>query len=457
MNELVLDANTNLLGLVPGERNADAADLFPALYPYDAVPRVAFGAKDAPMRMLEDIYITDTTFRDGQQSREPFTPAQVLALFDLLHELGGENGIVRQSEFFVYTPQDRAALEACRERGYAFPQITTWIRAAKSDFELIRSLGVPETGILVSASDYHIFNKLGLNRAGALEKYTAIVKMALEQGIRPRCHLEDITRADIPGFVVPFAKELMRLGREAGIPVKIRCCDTLGLGVPYPGAALPRSVPGLLTCLREEAGVPGELLEWHGHNDFHMGVANATAAWLYGAAAVNCTMLGIGERAGNVPLEAMAVTYCSLRGKDEGLRLPVITKIADYFTRELGHVLSPQTPFVGEAFCTTRAGVHADGLLKDERIYSIFDTKALLGRQNDVVVDAHSGLAGVAFWINAHFGLSLDKHSCVVRQVKEAVDGMYMTGRTTALSPGELTLLTKAALNAQGRAAASAG
>lgn len=450
MNELVFDANTNLLRLVPGERRADAADLFPALYPYDAVPRVAFGAQDAPMRMPDDIFITDTTFRDGQQSREPFTPAQVLALFDLLHELGGERGIVRQSEFFVYTPQDRAALEACRERGYRFPEITTWIRAAKADFELIRSLGVPETGILVSASDYHIYKKLGLDRAGAIEKYTAVVKMALERGIRPRCHLEDVTRADVPGFVVPFVRELMRLGREAGIPVKIRCCDTLGLGVPYPGAALPRSVPGLLALLREEAGVPGELLEWHGHNDFHLGVANATAAWLYGAAAVNCTMLGIGERAGNVPLEAMAVTYCALRGRDDGLRLPVVTKIADYFKKQLGHVLSPQTPFVGEAFCTTRAGVHADGLLKDERIYSIFDTKALLGRQNDVVVDAHSGLAGVAFWINAHFGLSLDKQSPIVRQVKEAVDGMYMTGRTTALSAGELTLLTKAAINAQG-------
>lgn len=467
MNTLVFDEDTRLLRETPGGAatlcDAPEANLFPEIYAFDQVPKVAFGGGGIPMRMPREIYITDTTFRDGQQARAPFTHEQIVGLFDLLHELGGERGVVRQSEFFVYTERDRKALELCRARGYAFPEITTWIRAAKEDFEIVRQLGIGETGILVSCSDYHIFHKMKLTRAGAMEKYLSVVEMALERGIRPRCHFEDITRADIYGFVIPFASALRRLGDEADVPVKIRCCDTLGLGVPYPEAALPRGVPGLLHALRRDAGISSDMLEWHGHNDFHKGVANASAAWLYGAASVNCSLLGIGERAGNVPLEAMAMEYCALRGQDGGMRLNAITRIAEYFREKIGYDIPPQTPFVGDSFLTTRAGIHADGLLKDERIYTAFDTRALLGRENEVLVDAHSGLAGIAYWINRRFNLKLDKKSPVVARVKEAVDALYLTGRTTVMSGGELERLTRAALAAEeggrsaGRAASPCG
>ncbi len=84
----------------------------------------------------------------------------------------------------------------------------------------------------------------------------------------PRCHFEDITRADFYGFVVPFANKLMDLSNKAKIPIKIRACDTLGLGVSYPGAALPRCVQGIIYGLRHYSGVPSEWIEWHGHNDF---------------------------------------------------------------------------------------------------------------------------------------------------------------------------------------------
>jgi len=106
---------------------------------------------------------------------------------------------------------------------------------------------------------------------------------------------EDITRADFYGFVVPFAIELRKLMEESGVPIKIRACDTLGYGVSYPGAALPRSVPGIIYGLRHYAGFPSELIEWHGHNDFYKAVCNAATAWLYGASAVNCSLLGIGK------------------------------------------------------------------------------------------------------------------------------------------------------------------
>ncbi|MBR2223830.1 MAG: 2-isopropylmalate synthase, partial [Christensenellaceae bacterium] len=186
------------------------------MFNYDEVPKIMFNHRTVPMYFPDDIWITDTTFRDGQQSRAPFTVEQIVDLYKLMHKLGGPKGIVRQTEFFVYTQKDRDALAKCQDLGFEFPQITTWIRANKKDFELVKSLGIEETGILVSCSDYHIFTKMGLTRKQAMDKYLGIVKDALSLGIKPRCHFEDITRADFYGFVVPFANELGKLRKESG-------------------------------------------------------------------------------------------------------------------------------------------------------------------------------------------------------------------------------------------------
>ena len=274
-------------------------ELFRDLYPYDEIPKVVFNYRHVPMNMPEEIWITDTTFRDGQQSTSPFTVKQIVDIFKLMSRLGGPKGIIRQSEFFLYSEKDRQALKECQDLGLKFPEITTWIRANEKDFELVKQAGVAETGILVSCSDYHIFKKMNLTRAQAMDKYLGTVKSALSHGIRPRCHFEDITRADFYGFVVPFANELMKLSRESGIPIKIRMCDTMGFGVTYPGTSLPRSVQGIVYGLHHHSEVPSSMLEWHGHNDFYKVVTNAATAWLYGASGVNCSLLGIGERTGN--------------------------------------------------------------------------------------------------------------------------------------------------------------
>ena len=311
-------------------------NLYRNLFDYDSIPKVSFNHRNVPINMPREIWITDTTFRDGQQSIAPFTTKQVVALYKLLHRLGGPQGKIRQSEFFVYSPKDRLAVEECLSLGYDAPEVTTWIRANDQDFQLVKSIGIKETGILVSCSDYHIYNKMKMTRRAAMDLYLGIVKKALAYGIRPRCHFEDITRADFYGFVVPFATELMRLSDESGIPIRIRACDTMGYGVSFPGTALPRSVQGIVYGLQHYAGVPSEMLEWHGHNDFYKAVSNAATAWLYGCSGVNCSLLGIGERTGNCPLEAMVVEYASLRGDTDGMDLPVITEIARYFEEEIG-------------------------------------------------------------------------------------------------------------------------
>ena len=417
-------------------------ELFRDIYPYEEIPKVVFNYRHVPMDMPAEIWITDTTFRDGQQSTSPFTVQQIVDLFKLMSRLGGPKGIVRQSEFFLYSEKDRAALKACQDLGLQFPEITTWIRANEKDFELVKQAGVAETGILVSCSDYHIFKKMNLTRAQAMDKYLGIVKSALAHGIKPRCHFEDLTRADFYGFVVPFANELMKLSRESGIPIKIRMCDTMGFGVNYPGTSVPRSVQGLVYGLHHHAEVPSELLEWHGHNDFYKVVTNATTAWLYGASSVNCSLLGIGERTGNIPLEAMVFEYASLRGSLDGMDPTVITEIADYFQHEIGYDIPPMTPFVGRDFNATRAGIHADGLLKDAEIYTIFDTEKLLNRPASVQVAKTSGLAGIAYWINQNYRLTgekqIDKHDPLVLALKGWVDAEYEDGRQTVISAKEL-------------------
>ena len=417
-------------------------NLFRETFSYDQIPKIPFNYRQNPMEIPEEIWITDTTFRDGQQSRPPYTVQQIVDLYEMMHKLSGQLGIIRQSEFFLYTDKDKEALRKCMEKGYKYPEITGWIRAIKKDFKLVKDMGLKETGILTSVSDYHIFLKLKKTRKQALEGYLDIVKASLDEGIIPRCHFEDITRADIYGFVIPFAQELMKLSQEYKIPIKIRACDTMGVAVSYPGAALPRSVSGIIYGLTHFAAVPPEWLEWHGHNDFYKAVSNATTAWLYGSCVVNGTLLGLGERTGNTPIEALIIEYIALRGNDELLDTTVITDIGNYYREKIGYTIPNNQPFLGTDFNVTRAGIHADGLLKNEEIYNIFNTDKLLKRPMGVAITDKSGIAGIAKWVNGHYNLTKDKqvgkaHAGVLK-IKEWVDKEYENDRTTSISDKEL-------------------
>ena len=422
--------------------DVDTPNVFRNLFPYDEIPKIAFNDRIVPHCMPEEIWITDTTFRDGQPSRAPYSTEQIVTIYDKFHKLGGPKGKIRQCEFFLYSKKDRDAVYKCMERGYEFPEVTSWIRASKKDFQLVKDIGMKETGILVSCSDYHIFYKLNMTRKQAMQHYLGIVRDCLEIGVSPRCHLEDITRSDIYGFVIPFCLELMKLREQYQIPVKVRVCDTMGYGVNYPGAVIPRSIPGIIYGIMVHAGVPSELIEFHGHNDFYKAVSNSTTAWLYGACGVNCSLFGIGERTGNTPLEAMVFEYAQLRGTLDGMDTTVITELVEYYEKELGYKLPSRTPFAGRNFNVTRAGIHADGLLKNEEIYNIFDTAKFLNRPVLVAVSNTSGLAGVAHWINTYYRLkddrAVDKNSPVVVKVKEWVDAEYEGGRVTVIADEEL-------------------
>lgn len=428
--------------------DTEKPQLYRNLYPYSNICRTDFDSVLLAPRPAEQMRITDTTFRDGQQARPPYTVRQVAKMFDFLHRLGGKSGLISASEFFLYSARDRRCVEVCRSRGYRFPRVTAWIRATREDLKLARDMEFDETGMLTSVSDYHIFLKLGKTRRQALEMYAGLAEQALEWGIIPRCHFEDITRADIYGFCIPLAQKLMELSRQSGMPVKIRLCDTMGFGVPWAGAALPRSVQRITRAFTDDGGVPGEWLEWHGHNDFHLALANGVTAWLNGCGSVNSTLFGFGERTGNTPLEALLIEYISLTGDDAAADTTVLAEIADFFTNELSYAIPPNYPFVGRDFNATSAGVHADGLAKNEEIYNIFDTSRLLGRQVPIIITDKTGRAGVAYWINTNLNLpperQVSKKHPAVGQIYDAIMAIYEeTGRTTSFSHSEMEALTQ--------------
>jgi len=436
-------------------KNMPEPNLLKDIFPYSLPPLLRF---EGPFRELidgtevsmdpgsargRDLHVTDTSFRDGQQSRPPYSVKQIRDIFEMLSRLGGDGGVIRQTEFFLYTKKDRDAVDACCALGLEYPQVTGWIRANLGDLRLVKELGLKETGILTSCSDYHIYHKQRQTRLEALAQYMRIVEAALEQGIRPRCHLEDITRADLKGFVLPLVQKLERAteGQPEHLKVKYRLCDTMGFGLPFTGVAEPRSIPKLVWRLREECGLPGSRLEWHGHNDFHMVHVNGVCAWVCGVDALNSTLFGIGERTGNPPLEGALISYISIKESLEGIQLPIITDITEYYEREIGAEIPPRYPFVGRDCTTTRAGIHAAGLRRGEEIYSIFDTELLLGRPPKVAITDKSGTDGIALWANNFLGLEGKERltlTKVARIQRWVMDQYEKEGRLTAISEEEL-------------------
>jgi isopropylmalate/homocitrate/citramalate synthase len=440
--------------------DANKPNLLEDTYPYSLPPLIRFEGPvvenidgnavefDFGAVKDRDILISDTTFRDGQQARPPYTIDQMVHIYDLLSRLSGPNGVIRQTEFFLYTKNDRETLDKCRSLGHKYPECTGWIRAVKGDFRLVKEAGLKETGMLTSCSDYHIFQKLKFrSRAECMDSYCEVVEAAFEAGVRPRCHLEDLTRADIDGFVLPFVERLMEMSSQVPeeLTAKIRLCDTMGFGVSYPGVELPRSIPKLIYKLNQECGVPSDRLEWHGHNDFHKVHTNGGTAWLYGCDVVNTTLFGFGERTGNPPLESAIFEYIALKGDLCEIDTMVITELADYM-RSIGLPIPDNYPFVGRSFNTTRAGIHADGLRRAEQIYNIFDTEKLLDRPPRVAITDKSGTDGVVHWVNEFFGLKGEDRINKIKIHKIArwvIDQYDEHGRLTAISDQELEAKVK--------------
>ncbi len=412
---------------------------FEKLFPFSLPPRFNYDS------LSHDIYITDTTLRDGQQGWRPFNVNESVKIYELLHELSGPKGVIYSSELFLYTSKDREVARRIYELGYEYPKPIAWIRATINDLRLVLDAKFDEAVILTSVSDYHIYYKLHLDRKRAEEKYLSVIEEALKSGLTVRATLEDITRSDIYGFVIPFVKKILKLSEKYGSKVIIKVADTLGVGLPFEHAPLPRSIPKIIKALIEDAGISGSQIEFHGHNDFHMVVANHLAAWLSGASLSNCTLLGIGERSGNCPLEAMALFYVQLKGTTNGMNLKVLPKIKEFFEK-IGYHIPEFQPIVGANAFRTKAGIHIDGLMKNPQIYLPYDPNVVLGVPYTIAITPYSGRAGITYWLTSVFGsngwLSLKNDPRLNRLYEEILE-IFKSGRIMPLTDVEMLMLVK--------------
>jgi isopropylmalate/homocitrate/citramalate synthase len=409
------------------------------VYPFIDVPRVAV----VPDRFFEEnlrkIYLTDTTLRDGQQGWRPFTVEECERIYELLVDIGRA---VRSTEVFVYTEKDREVVKRLLSYGYEYPKVVGWIRATLSDLQLVIDSRLEEAVILASISDYHIKYKFNAPRDVVLNKYLDVVEKALSHGIVPRVSLEDITRADIEGVVIPFVKKLLNLSEKYGVTVKIKLPDTLGVGLPFYEVPLPRSIPRIVKAIRD-AGVDPENIEFHAHNDLGLAVANQLAAWLYGAGGANCTLLGIGERAGNCPLEVMAVHYAGIKSSND-VNLKALPRILDLFEK-MGYRTVDHYPIVGRNAFRTKAGIHVDGLMKNPEVYLPFDPMKVLGKPYSVAITPYSGRAAIVLWVRNYLGyngISKDDPR-VIAIYNDIVDYFNKTNRVEPLTDEEIANFVK--------------
>ncbi len=417
-------------------------------FPRDDFPRYLW--TDRAATLPAEAWTTETTHRDGQQGGLPLTTAQSLEIYDHLCRFTGEAGAIRQAEFFVYRSSDRDALRGAQERYRSGAPIepTTWIRATAKDVELIRTLGVRETGMLSSASDYHTFHKFKPGgRVQAAQTYLDAVQITLDAGIRPRLHLEDATRAPMD-FMRAFIEAVLDRAAPYGpaLRPKFRICDTMGLGLPYDTVALPRSVPRIFRTLRASGLAPADL-EFHPHNDTGLVLANCLAAILEGCGAINGACLGKGERSGNAPLEQVILHLIGMgyfpRTRPDFTALNALAALY----AQMGEPLPPKYPLYGRDAHRTRAGIHADGLNKFWWMYAPFNVPALLGRPLEVSLTKDSGLAGLIFLIKQHLGLEPAKDDPGLLEIHEWLLREFDGGRQTSIEWEELEPIVKRTLD----------
>jgi len=331
--------------------------------------------------MSNRVYIFDTTLRDGEQSPGcSMTVPEKLRMAQKLVELGVD---ILEAGFPIASDGDFEAVDAI-SREFPWAQVAALARASTNDVEraaqALKHARRPRIHTFIATSDIHLKYKFNKSQAQVLDEAVAAVELARKYTDDVEFSAEDATRTD-PVYLEQVSKAVVEAGaRTVNLP------DTVGYCVPDEYAAL---IGHMVKVLGDTA-----IVSVHCHDDLGLAVANTIAAVQAGARQIECTVNGIGERAGNASVEEIVMAFKTRRD-----RLPYETKIvteqlysaSQLLARTITFGPQPNKAIVGENAFAHEAGIHQDGVLKERTTYEIMDPKSVGVPESKLVLGKHSG------------------------------------------------------------------
>ncbi len=365
-------------------------------FPTYRVPQMNFSEGYLPMRIPGSTTCIDSTLATGLPALDRLSKEQVMSHVEFINQLNGKSGLLRRVELCVDTQAERDALEELIPRckaGELQIELVAVIQPHPSRIEPLKDLSLGEVGVLFGASDYLSVDTEPGSRREAIQALLETLDACLDEGFKVRLDLMDITRSDLEALVIPLVSDCMdHLATRGYGGLRLRLIDSLGLGLPWPEAPVPRSIPRMIHTLTHNLSFSGDQLEFLGYNDMGLALANSLSAVVHGCTGIVTSVAGVGERSGVAPTELALVHLCGQYGIDLNMK-----NVGDGLAslQESGLEVSSRHPLWGERALVRGFAPHDNAHLATFATDAPFNTNRLLQRDPAVEIRAENGAAGL--------------------------------------------------------------